>query len=44
MRVSGLLRDVRQVLGQDPLEITWADDGQVCRLLGVVPRPTEERP
>lgn len=42
MRVSGLLRDVRQVLGQDPLEIMWADDGQVCRLLGVVPRPIEE--
>lgn len=43
MRVSRLLRDVRQVLGQEPLEITWADDGQVCRLLGVVPQASRER-
>ena len=43
MRVSRLLREIRQVLGQDALEITWADDGRVCRLLGVVPQAGQER-
>lgn len=35
MRLSRLLRDVRLLLGDEPRVVTWADDGRVCRLLGV---------
>lgn len=35
MRLSGLLRSVRRVLGPAPLLVTWADDGRRCRLVGV---------
>ena len=37
MRLARLLRDVRRVLGPGPWELTWADDGRTCRLLGVQP-------
>ncbi|MCW2614701.1 MAG: hypothetical protein JWN08_1695 [Frankiales bacterium] len=37
MRLSRLLRDLRRTLGSARYEVTWADDGRVCRLLGVVP-------
>lgn len=35
MRLSRLLRDVRQVLRVEDLDVEWADDGRVCRLLRV---------
>ena len=35
MRLSGLVRDAQRVLGTSPHELTFADDGQRCRLLGV---------
>jgi hypothetical protein len=37
MRLSRLLRDVRRVLGDRPLDVEWADDGRSCRLLWVSP-------
>lgn len=42
MRLSRLVREVRRAVGGEPLEIIWADDGHVCRLLGVSPRPRNE--
>lgn len=37
MRLARLLRDVRRILGPGPWELTWADDGRTCRLIGVLP-------
>lgn len=38
MRLSRLLRDVRRVLGPGDRDLTWADDGRVCRLIGATAR------
>lgn len=36
MRLARLVRDVRRVLGPGPWQLTWADDGRTCRLIGVL--------
>ncbi len=37
MRLSRLLRDVRRALGPGDRVLAWADDGRICRLVGVAP-------
>lgn len=36
-RLQGLLRDVRRVFGDQPWDIEWADDGDVCWLIQIRP-------
>ncbi|MCA1710281.1 MAG: hypothetical protein LC789_01035 [Actinobacteria bacterium] len=36
MRVAKVLRSVRRALGDADLDVRWADDGRVCRLVEVV--------
>ena len=43
MRLSRLLREVRGVLGPGAFELTFADDGRTCRLLGVRPQARSGR-
>lgn len=37
MRLSRLLRDVGRALGAGERVLTWTDDGQTCRLVGIAP-------
>lgn len=35
MRLSRLVREVQRSVGTAPHTLTWADDGRVCRLVGI---------
>jgi hypothetical protein len=37
MRLAKVVRAVRRALGDADLDLRWADDGRVCRLVAVTP-------